>query len=336
MTSYPQQTIDTGGLSMRMTGGAVAALALIAFAALPASAQEYPAREIKTICSFAPGTGADIVVRFYATKMGDVAGKPVVTENRPGAQGLLGTEAIARAKPDGYTMAFNPVGSTLAASQHIFKKLSFDPMKDVESVALMLTTTFVLVVDPKRNLNSVADLTKFLKEKKGDANYGGSTNSGIVASEIYNKAIGVDVKRVNYRSAFDALNEMAAGNIDYYFTDATTALGQIAAGRYKALATTGAKRSASFPDLPTLKELGYDVDLAPFWGVIVPAGTPQAVKDKLATWTNKINAMPDTQEFLKKNGLEPLTGDAKMMREMIIKDAEHWAKYVRIANIEAQ
>ena len=322
---------------MRMTGGAVAALALIglAFASLPAGAQDYPAREIKTICSFAPGTGADIVVRFYATKMGELAGKPVVTENRPGAQGLLGTEAIARAKNDGYTMAFNPVGSTLAASQHIFKKLSFDPMKDVESVALMLSTTFVLVVDPKKNINTVADLTKYLKEKK-ETNYGGSTNSGIVASEIYNKAIGVDVKRVNYRSAFDAMNDMSAGNLDYYFTDATTAIGQIAAGRYKPLATTGAKRSASFPDLPTMKELGYDVDLSPFWGVIVPAGTPQAIKDKLAMWTNKINAMPDTAEFLKKNGLEPLTGDAQMMRSMIIKDAEHWAKYVRIANIEAQ
>jgi tripartite-type tricarboxylate transporter receptor subunit TctC len=323
---------------MRMTTGAVAALALIGFAiaALPSRAQDYPAREIKTICPFAPGTGADIVVRFYATKLGELAGKPVVTENRPGAQGLLGTEATARAKNDGYTIGFNPVASTLAASQHIFKKLSFDPMKDVDSVALMLSTTFVLVVDPKKNFNTVADLTKFLKEKKGDAFYGGSTNSGIVASEIYNKAIGVEAKRVNYRSAFDALNEMAAGNIDYYFTDATTALGQIAAGRYKPLAVTGAKRSASFPDLPTLKELGFDVDLAPFWGVIVPAGTPAAIQDKLALWTNKINAMPDTAEFLKKNGLEPLNGDRKLMREMIIEDAKRWAEYVKIAKIEAQ
>ena len=125
---------------------------------------------------------------------------------------------------------------------------------------------------------------------KGDTFYGGSTNSGIVASEIYKKAIGVDAKRVNYRSAFDAMNEMANGSIDFYFTDATTAIGQIAGGKYKALAVTGATRTAAFPDVPTMTELGYPMDLSPWWGVIVPAGTPQAIKDKLAAWTTRQGA----------------------------------------------
>jgi len=327
---------------MRMTGGAVAAPAtfLLAFllcaGAAPSAAQDYPTREIRTICPFAPGTGADIVVRFYATKLSDLAGKPVVTENRPGAQGLLGTEAIARAKPDGYTIGFNPVASTMAAAAHVFKKLPFDPMKDIDGVALMLATTFVLVVDPKKDIHSVSDLTKFLKEKKGDSFYGGSTNSGIVASEIYKKAIGVDAKRVNYRSAFDALNEMAAGNIDFYFTDATTALGQIAAGRYRALAVTGATRSASFPDLPTMAELGYDMDLAPWWGVIVPGGTPQPIREKLAAWTNAISAMAETKAFLRKNGLDPMSGDHAALRALLVKDTQRWGDYVRIANIDPQ
>jgi tripartite-type tricarboxylate transporter receptor subunit TctC len=321
-----------GGLFMR----AVAAFALIGLALglTPAAAQEYPAREIKAICPFAPGTGADIVVRFYATRLADLAGKPVVTENKPGAQGLLGTEATIRARADGYTIGFNPAASTLAAAPHIFKKLSFDPMKDAEGVALMLSTTFVLVVDPKKGINSVAELVKFLKEKKGDAFYGASTNSGIVASEILKKAIGVDIKRVNYRSAFDVINEIS--NIDLYFTDATSALGQVAGGKLKALAVTGAKRTAAFPDLPTMTELGYPMDLAPWWGVIVPAGTPQPIKDKLALWTNKINAMPETQEFLKKNGLDPLNGDAAAMRALLVKDTQRWGEWVKLANIEPQ
>jgi tripartite-type tricarboxylate transporter receptor subunit TctC len=328
-----------GGLSMR----AVAAFALIGVALgsvagglAPAGAQEYPAREIKAICPFAPGTGADIVVRFYATKLSDLAGKPVVTENRPGAQGLLGTEATIRAKPDGYTIGFNPAASTLAAAPHIFKKLSFDPLKDAEGVALMLSVQFVLVVDAKKGINSVAELTKFLKEKKGDSFYGGSTNSGIVASEIYKKGIGVDVKRVNYRSAFDAMNEMASGNIDFYFTDATTTLGQVAGGKWKPLAVTGAKRTAAFPDLPTMAELGYPMELSPWWGVIVPAGTPQPIKDKLALWTGKINAMDDTKAFLKKNGLDPLAGDAATMRALLVKDTQRWGEWAKLANIVPQ
>jgi Uncharacterized protein conserved in bacteria len=140
----------------------------------------------------------------------------------------------------------------MAAAVHIFKTLSFDPLKDFEFGGTLLSTSFVLVVAPKDSIRTLADLTKYLKEKKGDAFYGGSTNTGIVASELYKNAIGVDVKRVNYRSAFDALNEMASGNIDFYFTDATTALGQIAAGRYRPLAVTGPKRTKALPDVPTM------------------------------------------------------------------------------------
>ena len=317
---------------------AVTAFAVVALAlgTTPAAAQDYPVREIKTICPFAPGTGADIVVRFYANKLADLAGKPVVTENKPGAQGMIGTEAIVRAKPDGYTVGFNPVASTMAAAPHIFKKMPFDPMKDVEPVAMMLSVNFVLVVDPKRGFNTLADLTKHLKEKNGDAFYGGSTNTGIVASELYKQAIGVDVKRVFYRTAFDAQNEMAAGNIDFYFLDNTTALGQIAAGRYKPLAATGAIRSASMPDVPTFSELGIPMDLSPWWGVIVPAGTPQPIQDKLALWTAKINAMDDTKAFLKNNGLDAMSGDKAVMRALLIKDTERWGEWSRLANLERQ
>ncbi|HEY4774927.1 MAG TPA: tripartite tricarboxylate transporter substrate-binding protein [Xanthobacteraceae bacterium] len=300
------------------------------------SAQDYPAREIRAICPFAPGTGADIVVRYYAMKLAELAGKPVVTENRPGAQGLLGTEAIAKAKPDGYTISINPAASTLAAASHIFKKLPFDPLKDFEFAGLILSVPFVLSVSPRESMRTLADLTRHLKEKKGEAFYGGSTNAGIVASELYKNAIGVDVKRVNYRSALDALNEMAAGNIDFYFTDATTALGQITAGRYRALAVTSAKRSSALADVPTMTELGVPMDFAPWWGVLAPAGTPKPIVDKIAGWFDKISAMPETKAFLIRNGLEPLSGDAATMRALLVKDIARWAEWVKLAQIEPQ
>jgi tripartite-type tricarboxylate transporter receptor subunit TctC len=323
---------------MRTMHGALLAIGstLLLSAAIPASAQEYPTREIHTICPFAPGTGADIVVRYYANKFSELAGKPIVTDNKPGLQGVLGTEAIARARNDGYTISINPASSTLAASPHLFKKLSFDPLKDIQVVGMILSTAFVLVVPPSSGINSIADLTKRLKEKKEDRFYAGSTNTGIVASELYNKAIGVEVKRVNYRSGFDAMNEMNSGNIDYFFTDTTSALGQIAAGKIKPLAITSKNRSAAYPDVPTMTELGYPMDLAPWWGVIVPAGTPKAVTDKLASWIVKVSAMPETKEFLRKNGLDPLAGDAAAMRKLLVEDTVRWGEWVKLANIEVQ
>jgi len=320
---------------VQLAAALVAGASLLA-GATPSRSQDYPTREIRTICPFAPGTGADIVVRYYAAKLAEVAGKPVITENRPGAQGLLGTEAIARAKPDGYTISINPVASTMAAAVHIFKTLSFDPLKDFEFGGTLLSTSFVLVVTPKDSIRTVADLTKYLKEKKGDAFYGGSTNTGIVASELYKNAIGVDAKRVNYRSAFDALNEMANGNIDFYFTDATTALGQIAAGRYRPLAVTGPKRSKALPDVPTMTEAGIPMDFAPWWGTIMPANTPKPIVAKLTAWMDKVSAFPETVEFLIRNGLDPLPGDAALLRAMLIRDTQRWGDWVKLAQIEAQ
>jgi tripartite-type tricarboxylate transporter receptor subunit TctC len=136
-------------------------------------------------------------------------------------------------------------------------------LKDLDPVTGLLSVSFVLVVTPNSGINSVAELTKHLKTKTGDTFYAGSTNTGIVASELYKKAIGVDSKRVNYRSAFDALNEMQSGKIDFFFTDATSALGQIAGGKYKALAITAGKRSEAFPGIPTMTEAGVTMDFAP-------------------------------------------------------------------------
>jgi tripartite-type tricarboxylate transporter receptor subunit TctC len=321
---------------MRALRGAFVIVASICtvLAAGAGHAQNYPTREIHTICPFAPGTGADIVVRYYANKLSELAGKPVVTDNKPGAQGLLGTEAAARSRNDGYTISINPVSSTLAASPHLFKKLSFDPLKDFEPVVGLLSVSFVLVVSPNSGINSVAELTQHLRTKKGESFYAGSTNTGIVASELYKKAIGVDVKRVNYRSAFDALNEMQSGKIDFFFTDATSALGQIAGGKYKPLAITAGKRSESFPGIPTMTEAGVVMDFAPWWAVIVPAGSPPVAAQKLAVWFNKIAQMPETKQFLVKNGLDPMTADAQEVRQLLVKDTARWGEWVKLANIE--
>ena len=311
--------------------------AAAALGALPVSSQEYPAREIHVICPFPPANGADLITRYFAGKLAEVSGVTVITENRPGANGMLGTEAVAKAKADGYTIGINPISSTLATAPHVFKKVPFDPLKDFELAGTLMTLSFVVVVNPATPIHTISDLTAFLKEKKGGTFYGGSTNTGIIASELYKKAIGVDVQRVNYRTSVDALNDMAAGNIDFYITDTGTALPQIAAGRYRALAILSSKRTAPLPDVPTMAEAGLPIDLpGGWWGVIAPAGTPKLALDKLTKWFDAVSALPATATFLKTYGYDPLPGDPAMARRLLLSDTQRWGEYVRLAGIEPQ
>lgn len=301
-----------------------------------AQATDYPSREIHAICPFGPGTGADVMVRYFGQKIGELSGKPFVTDNRAGAQGLVATEAVAKAKPDGYTIAITPASSTLAAAAHLFKKLPFDPVKDFTPVATISTLSFALMVDPKKDIKTVADLTKYLKDKKGDRFYASSANTGTVAAELYKKDIGIDVKRVNYKAGPDAINDMLSGHIDFWFTDASFAVGQVANGRLRALAVTGPKRTGAMPDVPTMVEAGAPVDLTAWWGVLVPAGTPKPIVDKLAGWVTQISSTQETKDFLFKFANDPMPGDAALLSQLLNRDIARWGDYVKMAEIEVQ
>lgn len=299
-----------------------------------AQATDFPTREIHAICPFGPGTGADIVVRYFAQKISELSGKPVITDNRVGGQGLIATEAVARAKPDGYTIAITPASSTLAAAMHLFKKVSFDPLKDFAPVATISTLSFALVVDPKKGFKNIHDLTKFLKEKKTDRFYASSANTGTVAAELYRRAINVDIKRVNYKAGPDAINDMMAGHIDFWFTDASFAVGQVASGKLQCLGVTGPKRTGAMADVPTMLEMGLPVELTAWWGALLPAGTPQPIVDKMAAWVLQITNTPETKDFMFKYANDPMPGDAKLVTQLLKRDIERWGEYVKIAEIE--
>lgn len=301
-----------------------------------AQATDYPSREIHAICPFGPGTGADIMVRYFGQKISELSGKPFVTDNRAGAQGLVATEALARAKPDGYTIGITPASSTLAAAAHLFKKLPFDPIKDFTPVATISSLSFALMVDPKKNLKTVADLTKYLKEKKGDRFYASSANTGTVAAELYKRNIDVDVKRVNYKTGPDAINDILSGHIDFWFTDSSFAVGQVANGRLQALAVTSPQRSGAMPTVPTMIEAGSPVDLTAWWGVLLPAGAPKPVVDKLAGWIAQISSTQETKEFLGKFANDPMPGDAALLTQLLHRDMQRWGDYVKMAQIEIQ
>jgi len=332
------------GRSMTRRGAAklaaVAAVAAVAMAApsLPAQAQQnYPTREIITICPFGPGTGADVLVRYFAAKLGEELGKTMIVENKPGAQGTLAMEAVARAKPDGYTITITPASSTMAAAVSLFNKLPFDPVKDFTPITTISSLSFSLVVDGKSKINSVAELTESLKAKASNGFYGASTNTGIIATELYKRQTGLKTERVNYKSLHDTLKDMAAGHVDFVFTDSSFVAGQMKEGRIKALAVTSPKRSTVLPDVPTMAEAGIaGVSLTAWWAAFAPAGTPQPVIDKLRAAFDKVLAMPETVAFLGKIANDPMPGTPEETRELMIKEVKAWGDYVDLAKIEKQ
>src|SRR5690349_464595 len=185
------------------------------------AAQDYPAREIRSICNFAPGSGADIIVRYYSDQLAKLAGKPVVVENKPGAQGSIASAFVAKSAPDGYTIHITPASSTLAAAPHIFKQLPFDPLKDFATVTTINSLVFTVAVDAAKPYHSIADLISYLKSKPGNGFYGTQSNSGQIAAELFKANTGLKTEYVPFKVTGDAFTNLLGGQIDFMSVDST-------------------------------------------------------------------------------------------------------------------
>ena len=301
-----------------------------------AIAQDYPAREIRSICNFAAGSGADIVVRYYSDRLAKLAGKPVVVENKPGAQGLLATDFLAKSKPDGYTILITPASTTLAIAPHMFKKLPFDPVRDFDSITTLLTLSFVVAVKPDSPHKTMAEFIAFLKAKPGHGFYGTQSNSGQVAAELLKERAGLTTGYVPFKVTGDGFANLLNGNIDFMSVDSTWAA-TMHPTRVRILAVTSAKRNSSLPDVPSLQELGFgEFDIAPWWGVVVAAGTPRPVVSQLAAWFNQINASDETKQFLARQAADAFPGTPESMAALVRSDIERWGRYARLAKIQPQ
>ena len=300
----------------------------------PSSGQDYPAREIRSICNFAPGSGADIIVRYYSDALSKLAGKPVIVENKPGAQGSIASAFVAKSAPDGYTIHITPASSTLASAPHIFKQLPFDPLKDFATVTTINSLTFVVAVDASKPFRSISDLVSHLKAKPGHGFYGTQSNSGQIAAELFKSKTGLDTVYVPFKVTGDAFTNLLSGQIDFMSVDSTWARGQ---SKVRILAVTAAKRAGTMPEIPTLAEAGVPgIDVAPWWGVVVPAGTPRPIIDKLAGWFNQITAAEETRQFLARAALDPFPGSPEQMSALLKTEMERWGNYVKLAKIEPQ
>lgn len=305
--------------------------------ALPAAAQDYPAREIRAVSPVSPGSGGDILVRYYSDKLSKLAGKPVIVENKGGAQGIVGTEYAARARPDGYTLLITPASSMLAAQPHFFKKLSFDPFKDFTPVVPLAWLPFGIAVDGKSPIKTIGELVAHLKQKPEHGFYGMGNNSGLGTAELFKQMAGLKTVQVPYKTSAQGVGGLAGGQIDFLVWDMTFMSGQARAGRIRVLAVTSPSRSSAVPDIPTMVESGFPgFEITSWWGVVVPAGTPRPIIEKLAVWFGQISALEETRKFLHNVATDVLTGTPESMAARLKQEYERWGRLAKLARIEPQ
>jgi tripartite-type tricarboxylate transporter receptor subunit TctC len=314
--------------------GAVAMAAVLGGAG-EARAQEYPSQDIRLICGFPPGSGADVFVRYFAEKLRPLAGRTVIVENKPGAASNIATEHVAKSKPDGHTIYPFAV-TTVAASMHLFKKPPVDAGKELRAVAATSNLAFVLTVGANSPYKSVAELTAAMKQKGGAANYAVAANPGRIMGSIYKIKAGLGAAEVQYRAAPDSLNEMENGRMDYGLHDPVFVLAQVRAGRLRALAVSTAERLGAAPDIPTMTESGIPMNLALWWGVMVPAATPDPIANKINQWFKEIVSAPETKKFLNDSGADPMIRTPEEAQKMFLIAIKEWGEYVRMAGIEPQ
>ena len=303
-----------------------------------AFAQEYPAQEIRALCNYGPGSGADVIVRFYSDRLSKLIGKPVIVENKVGANGAIATDALAKSKPDGYTILITPVSSTIVSAPYMFKNLPFDSTKDFTAVTTIATLAFSIMVDAASPIKTVDELIAKLKAKPNHGFYGTTNNTGVIAAELFKAKAGLKTTYVPYKQNPQALTDLLLGQVDFLAFDATWAhLQSGPGGKLRIVAVTSEKRSGTLPEVPTLAEAGYGSgDVAPWWGVVVAAGTPRHIVDKLAGWFNQITAAADTRQFLARAAFDPLPGSPDTMQALMKSDAERWRGYAELAKIKPQ
>lgn len=314
-------------------------LAAITVAAAPMTAAQaqgaYPERQIHVLVGFPPGSGADILGRYFSRKLSEVAGKPVIVENKPGATSNIAVGLAAKAKPDGYTILYS-ANSNMAGNRFLFKDLPFDTVTDFIPVAQLSQTTFFPIVAPNSPVATIADLTAALKANPR-AKFAYTNQIGLLATEFYKAAAGITAVPVSYRTATDALPDITSGAVDFMIIDGTFGMGQIKAGRIKPLAVTTAQRLETMPNLPTMIEAGVpNFDFASWWAAWLPKGAHPDIVARLEGWFLKITALPETREFLAGTAGTPLSGGSAATRTKQLAEIEKWAVATKAAGIKPQ
>ena len=310
--------------------------ALIAISLLLPSAvwaQAWPEKPVRTIVPFPAGGPLDVLARLFNDRFAAALGQPFIIDNRAGANGNLGGEAVARAAPDGHTLLW-VIDTPMTLNPSLYAKMPFDPAKDLAPISQVATTASVLVVHPSVAAASVAELVALSKKRPLNYASGGGGSPGHLATELFALQAGAPMTHVPYKGNAPAVVSIVAGETQVFVSGITGVLPHIKAGKVKALAVTSAKRAPSLPDLPTFAEAGVPgVEVEAWFGLYAPAGTPRAVVDRLHREVVAAAKLPDVQQRLAGFAIVPVAGTPEQLAAVMQSDARKWAKVVKEAKI---
>jgi tripartite-type tricarboxylate transporter receptor subunit TctC len=310
-------------------------LALCAANVEPVSAQSYPDRAVRLIVPFPAGGTVDAIARTVAQQLSESLRQPVVVENRAGGAGSIGSEAVARATPDGYTLLMG-TASTHGTNPAVQRALPYDPVKDFTPVALVATTPYILVVNPAVPAATTAELLALVRAQPGKLNYGsyGTGSSNHLATELFRAMTGADIVHVPYKGGAPAMTDLLAGQVQLMFDVFTTSSPHLRSGKLKLLGVGALRRSSLAPDTPTLAEAGVaGFEAGTFFGIFAPAGTPRGVVDRLNVEVNRALGTPEMKERLAAAGAEPGGGPPAELGQLVAAEVAKWTRLVRERNL---
>jgi tripartite-type tricarboxylate transporter receptor subunit TctC len=309
--------------------------ALAVFAA-PVFAQAFPTHPIRIIIGFPPGGAIDVIARVMAPRMSASMGQQVVIENKPGAGGIIGAQTVARADPDGYTLMMGTMG--VFSITPVLMKLPFDMERDFTPVTLVASSGFVIYVNPSLPIHNVSELIAYAKAHPKGVNFSSSGNGGLphMAGELFNSTAGVQMVHVPYKGSSPSINDVVAGQVQLTFESTAIGLPFVKAGRLRAIATTGDKRLASMPDVPSASETLPGFSVTNWFGLAAPAGTPPAVVERLQSEVSKALRQPDVQAQLQALGVDPVGDTPAQFGAFMKSETQRWGRVVKEANIKIE
>jgi len=312
------------------------ALAIALLLSASAIAQEYPSKPIRLIVPFGAGGGTDIIARGIAQKLFEVWGQQVIADNRPGANGTIGVDLVAKAAPDGYTLAM--ISSSHTVNVSLYRKPPYDLINDLAPITQLTTQPYVLVIHPSLPAKNVSELVALAKAKPASINYASSGTGGLghLAGALFAQQTAIRITHIPYKGGTPGMTDLIAGHVQMLFSTILQANPQIRSGRLRALAVTSARRSAALPVVPTMQEAGVaNYDVAGWYGMIAPAKTPTTVIAKLQTEISAVLRLPELRERLAADGSEAVGSSAEQLSTHLRAEVARWERLIRESGIRA-
>jgi tripartite-type tricarboxylate transporter receptor subunit TctC len=308
--------------------------AMIGTLAVPANAQEYPAKPIHIIVGFAAGGGNDIIARVFGQKLSESLGQPVIVENKPGGGAIVATDYVAKSAPDGYTLLMSASG--ISINPAVYAKLPYDAVNDFVAVSELASFPLILIVSANSPIRSVAELVAYAKANPDKTNYASSSASFQLVTELFKQKTDAPMQVIPYKSANESVLAVISGQVTTAIADAGPVIQQVKSGTARALAVATPQRIDDLPDVPTLKEAGADVEAVLWSGIFVPKGTPSAIAKKLEGEFMRIARQPDVIARLKPLGIDTVGNSSEEFAKILRDDIARWGAVARAANIKME